>query len=429
MLGKAWTASTLLLLIGGIMSGCIGGNDEDGEDGVTAQTGDGNGVLDANETAVAPDGRGEISAFKETNATEMGSGGNMHDHDNWGGETRKVIAQWESGLIPIPLFPDGKAAGTAIADYDIPEPYLVYEGTSQLELVFNDVCVLETDTGDGCPAEHPYISIFVDYLTAADEPGAFRQAGKATPGQPLIIPVQPTETDMPHQTKSLWLFRIYTGEPNAWTYNLTITAVKGNAVVEWPPHPNLYADKTERVIVDGEFTTKSQGTADFYLYGTDASWVYPDRVISYGTERVDVEIEYLGVSGTGGSALPVQPSYFYLDFKNASYLSKMGHGDSAGGRLKDEGSDGKTFTFSITADQQSYDTPYGSKSRWGFRFMARMTDDTLCPNGDFEQQFLQGCQVFPYELKYRMKVTAFGHSTAEGVEDIQEQASGSGARR
>ena len=431
MLGRAWAVCALLVL-GATLSGCIGASDDEGGDDTAQQQGAKDGVLDANESVVAPDGRGEIAAFKETNKTEMGTGGNMHAHDYWGGETRKVIAQWDSGLIPIPLFPDGKAAGTAIADYDIPEPSLVYEGTSQLEIVFDKVCAYGTNlravreaTGStSCPAQHPAITIHVDYMTAADEPGAFRSAGKATPGQPLIIPVAPTEADMPHQTKSLWLFRIYTGEPNAWTYNLTITAVKGHEVVNWPPHPNLYADKTERVIVDGEFTTVSKGVADFYLYGSDPTWVYPDRVISYGTDRVDVEIEFIDFS----SAAPVQPIFYYLDYKNASYLSKMGHGDSAGGHLKDEGTDGVTYRFTIPTDAQSYDTPYGQKSRWGFRFMARMTDDTTCPAGDFEQQTLQGCQYVPYELKYRMKVTAYGHSTAEGVEDIQEAAA-SGSRR
>jgi len=419
------------LLLGALLTGCIG-SDDDGEAPVVEQEAGDNGVLDENESAVAPDGRGEISAFKETNRTETGTGGMMHAHDYWGGETRKIIWQQDIGLIPFPLIPEGKSAGTAIADYDIPEPSLVYEGTSQLELVFTEVCPFGVDTeyafgiGDpDCATGHPAITIFVDYLTAADEPGAFRAAGKATPGQPLIIPVAPTEADMPHQTKSLWLFRIYTGEANAWSYNLTITAVKGNAVVDWPPHPDLYADKSERTVAEGEFTTVSKGVVDFYLYGSDPTWVYPDRVISYGTERVEVEIEFLGIAGQGGTPLAVQPTYYYLDYKNASFLSKVGNGDSAGGRMRDEASDGTFHRFTIDTDPQSYDTPYASKSRWGFRFMARMNDETTCPDGDFEQQTLQGCQLVPYELKYRMKIVAYGASTAAGVEDIQEQATAS----
>ena len=65
------------------------------------------GVLDANESTSAPDGRGDISAFKETNRTETGTGGMMHAHDYWSGETRKVIWQQDIGLIPFPLMPEG----------------------------------------------------------------------------------------------------------------------------------------------------------------------------------------------------------------------------------------------------------------------------------------------------------------------------------
>ena len=405
------------LLLGAVFAGCISSDDPEKGPDVAPQGAGGNGVLDANETTTAPDGRGDIAAFKETNRTEMGVGGDMHAHDYWGGETRKVIASFDSGLIPIPLIPDGKAPGTAIADYDLEPPNLVYEGTSQLEVVFTKVCVWSTEvvgyvTGNEenpCPVEHPHISIYVDYLTAADEPGAFRAAGQATPGQPLVIPVAPTEADMPHQTKSLWLFRIYTGEANAFTYNVTITAVKGNAVVNWPPHPDLYADKTEREILNGEFTTESKGLVDYYLYGSDANWVYPDRVISYGTEKLEVEVTFGSIEAGG-----VQPTFYYLDYKNASYLSKVGNGDMAGGRLVDEGTDGSTFRFTIPVDEQGLDTPYASKSRWGFRFMARFGDESQCP--DVDQSLQQGCQVVPYKLTYAIRITAFGHSTAGGVE-------------
>ena len=342
-----------------------------------------------------------------------GPGGVMHSHDYWGGETRKVVASFDSGLIPIPLIPDGKAPGTAIADYDVPKGSLVYEGTSSLEVTFEKVCVLGTDPGwvmggphEGCAAAHPFITLQVDYLTAADEPGAFRSAGAATPGVPLVIPVAPTEADMPHQTKSLWLFRIYTGEANAFTYNVTITAVKGGAVVAWPPHPDVYAQGPSRVVLDGEFRTSSKGLVDYYLYGSDANWVYADRVISYGTETVDVEVTLGTLTAPGGA----QPTEYYLDHKNASFLSKVGNGDMSGGRLVDPASDGTTFRFRVPVDPEGYDTPYGSKSRWGFRFMARFGEESQCPEVDASLQ--QGCQVVPYELTYAMRVVAAGRPAA-----------------
>src|SRR5688572_199901 len=52
-----------------------------------------------------PDGRGEFAAFKETNRTESGLGGQKHAHDYWLGRDRVVIGEIESGLIPLPLTP------------------------------------------------------------------------------------------------------------------------------------------------------------------------------------------------------------------------------------------------------------------------------------------------------------------------------------
>ena len=412
----------LPLLLGALLTGCIGGGDETPQDEETVPQG-GDGVLDANETTTAPDGRGDISAFKETNRTEVGKGGMMHSHDYWNGETRKIIWQSDGGLIPFPLIPEGKAPGTAIADFDIPAPALVYEGTSQLEVVFNDVCAYPQE-GDVCPAGHPLITIYLDYLTAADEPGAFRAAGKATPGQPLIIPVAPTEADMPHQTKSLWIFRIYTGEANAWTYNITVTAVKGGAVVDWPPHPDLYADKTERVIFDSDVRIENKGTADYLVFASLPEWHHPDRVISYGTEKLEVTITDI----RWGNQPPVAPEKFILETHNASYLPRLGNSDQAGARFEDPASDGTTYKFTVPVDPAGFDTPYGQKSRWGFHFLPRWTDATNCLEGlpayNFLQQFVVGCQWFPYDITYHMKIVAYGHSTAEGVEDLAAQGSG-----
>jgi hypothetical protein len=403
MRGSAWGVLALLLV-----AGCLGAKAPGGPDAKPASAGAA-GRVAANETA-APDGRGAISAFNETNSTETsGVGAMMHAHDYWQGATRKVLLQDDYGLVPLPLLPDGKAPGTAIADFDLPAPNLVYEGTATLELLFRDVRPWPAPSGS---PQHPYVHVLVDYLTAADEPGHFRSAGAVTPGTPLVIHVKPTEADMPHSTKSLWLFRIYTAEANAFSFNLTVTAVKGYPVVNWPPHPNLYADKTERLIYDGDAKMETQGWAQYWIYGTDEGWVYPERVISYGTDRVEVTITKGDVT-TNGQQLPVEPTQFLLEYHNASYLSKVGNGDLAGGRLADNASDGKTFHFVLPVDAQGMDTPYGQKSRWAFRFVARFDDQGSC--NDLGTGFAQGCQFLPYEMAYHMRIVAYGHSTAMGT--------------
>ena len=414
---KAKALLALPLLLGALLAGCFSSDEEPKQEDVLPQGQD--GVLDANDTTSAPDGRGDIAAFKETNRTEVGTGGMMHAHDYWGGETRKVIWQQDIGLIPFPLMPEGKAAGTAIADFDIPAPDegggLVYEGSSSLELLITDVKVL--GFLDEEPA-HPKVTIMFDYLTAADEPGAFRTGGTVQPDTPFIIQVAPTEADMPHQTKSLWLFRIYTGEANAFEFNLTLTAVKGNAVVNWPPHPDLYADKQVRTIFDGDVKLSNKGTVDYLVFANLPEWHHPERVISYGTERLEVEITNVVFTPTG----PFTPERFILEVHNASYLPKLGNSDQAGGRYEDSASDGTTYKFTVPVDERGFDTPYGQKSRWGFHFVPRFADATNCLDGapfyDFLQQFVVGCQWPPYELTYHMKILAYGHSTAQGVEDL-----------
>ena len=435
MLGRAsFVAATLLL---GALAGCLSKGDDPADDLDTQNTSTANGVIDANESTVAPDGRGQLSAFKETNRTEAnGTGAMEHKHDYWQGETRRLVADIESGLIPFPLLPckkegggctagssqpgtDTYPAGTAIADYSIPNDVpgygLVYEGTAKLELLLN---YANTPAG----TEHPMVTPNFDYLTAADEPGAFRTGGTLQVGVPFEIPVAPFEADMPHQTKSLWIFRIYSSEPTWWDWNITITAVKGNEVVDWPPHPDLYAEKAERTIFEGPVQMESKGTIDSNLFGSDAGWLNPERIISWGTERVEVTVSNV-VLTTDVPGVPA--SGYVLEYHNATKPPLLGNGAQYGGRLSDEGTDGTTWSFviDITNDVESYDTPYGEKSRWGFRFVPQFDNGgAACVDDSFAQQFLVGCQFVPWKIDYQMTIKAYGKSHVIG-DPLAEAAS------
>lgn len=437
MLGRASFLTTVLVLAS--LAGCISKGDDPSDDLDTQGENSSGGFLDANESAAAPDGRGELAAFKETNRTEAsGKGAMEHLHDYWHGETRKHVDDIGVSLIPIPLLPcdkpgggctlgqsnpgtDTLPAGTAIADYDIDKPGLVYEGTSQLELLPNYINI----EGD---VPHPVGKVFFKYITAADEPGMWREGGELVAGAPFIIPVAPKEVDMPHQTKSLWLFRIYSDSTTLmFQMNLTITAVKGNAVVDWPPHPDLYADKSERIIFDGPVHMESKGTVDSNIFGSDAGWVNPERILSWGTERIEIQVTGVTVTTEGGV---VTPSGYVFEYHNASKPPLMGNGAQYGGRMVDEGSDGTTWSFviDITNDHDSYDTPYGTKSRWGFRFVPQFDNGgAACYDeggiGSFLQQILWGCQVVPWKMDYTMTIKAYGTSHGEELPDPNAQPS------
>jgi hypothetical protein len=430
MLGRALALTTILLL--GAFAGCIG-KPEDTQDIAATEDSGANGVLDANESAVAPDGRGELSAFKETNRTETnGTGAMEHKHDYWKGETRKRVADLAFGLIPFPLTPCKESggcsggsgetypAGTAIADFDIPKPSegggLIYEGTTSIELLPNYINLGPTQGAADTP--HPIAKVFFDYLTTADEPGVFRTGGELKVGQPYVIQIKPTDADMPHQTKSLWVFRMYSDSTTGWfEANITITAVKGNVVVDWPPHPDLYAEKSERLIFEGPVSMQSKGTADSNIYGSDAGWLHPERILSWGTERIELEVSGITLT-TDVPGIPA--SGYVLEYHNASKPPLLGNGAQYGGRLVDEGSDGQTwhFTIDITNDFDSYDTPYGEKSRWGFRFVPQFDNGgAACVDDSFAQQFLVGCQFVGWKLDYTMKIKAFGKPHASELPD------------
>ncbi|MFA5862571.1 MAG: hypothetical protein WDA16_12845 [Candidatus Thermoplasmatota archaeon] len=439
MQGKALLVVLLFVSTG--LAGCL----KSADDGPKVETQSTNKTLQANET-IAPDGRGAISAFNETNKTEKtGIGASMHTHDYWKGKERLEVGYLDGGLIPFPLAPckrpdgactagsttpstDGSGdtypVGTAIADFVLPAPPvagMVYEGTKTVE--FKLVKFTGPSTADGAPAApaNPAGQVFIDYLASNDEPGKMRHGGELKLNEPLKIDIKPTDADMPHQTKSLWVFRVYSNPEMAWfEFNITVTAVKGYDVVNWPPHPDLYAEKKDRVVFDGPVKLSSKGTVDANVWGSDAGWVHPQRVISWGTESLTIEIQNVAFS----SQVPVTPSGWVFEYNNASKPPLLGHGAQYSARLKDAGTDGKSYHFAIDISHDrgdAMDTPYAQYSRWGFRLMPQFDQgaaacyDEPMPEGTFMQQFLVGCQFVPWDATYTMKIVATGRSTAEGV--------------
>lgn len=419
MLGRTLLAA--LLVAGSIMTGCLGGEEPPAApaaaDNETEET-----VLAANESTEAPDGRGEISAFKETNRTEAGVGSMEHTHDAWGGAERlENVAYIRGGLIPIPFLPckesgactvGGSAetypAGTAIADFDLappPDMGMIYEGTGKVELVLTE---FEGIVG---PA-NPLGKVYFDYLAANDEPGAMRTGGELKLNEPFVIDIKPTDADMPHQTKSLWVFRIYSNsEMVEFVFNITINLIKGYDVVNWPPHPDLYANNPTRTIFDGSVSLESKGTIDALAYGSDAGWTNPERVISWGTQRVSVTVSNVAFTSTVPGATPTG---FVLEYHNASKPPLLGNGEQFGDRLTDPSSDGTTFHFTIdlTNDRgDAMDTPYAQYSRWGFRLVPFFEDlSGQCVDEMFFPGLLSGCQWYPWQMTYDLKIEATGVS-------------------
>ena len=424
MFGRASLVAAIVLTTG--LAGCIGGNDDEPIE--TENTNQTQGLPD--NATVAPDGRGDISAFKETNKTETGMGGQMHAHDYWQGKERLDSVAWiDGGLIPFPVTPckksDGSCTaggsgetyppGTAIADFDLaapPEMGMIYEGTQKVEVKLVKLNSLADDT-----PPNPAGKVYFDYLAANDEPGQFRKGGELTLDQPFVIDIEPTDADMPHQTKSLWIFRIYSNtEMVTFGFNITISLVRGYDVVNWPPHPDLYADRPTRVVYEGPQDIGSKGSIDSLLYGSDAGWLHPEKVISWGTDRVEVTIT--NVQFTPDTPVAPPPKGFVFEYHNASKPPLLGNGEQ-GVRMEDPTSDGTTYRFVIdlTEDRgDAMDTPYAQYSRWGFRLVPYWEQATgTCVDEAFWPGLLVGCQWYGWTLTYDIKVEAHGHSTAGGA--------------
>lgn len=388
-------ALTLVLLA----AGCISKGEETPEPVDTANT--------TNETpdATLPDDRGTAIAFNETNKTEEGVGGIDHKHDYWQGETRAIVYEGEEFFRLFPVMPDGEGSQPASIVYiKPPQPSLVYEGAASIEVL---VAPAEIVVADGVSAPHPIPpSLTLQYRTAASD--QFVDAGPITAGSPLIIPVSAKETDMPHSVSSLWAFAIKADsrQDASAALNVTITAVKGSEVVDWPGHPEFYADKDERVIAEKPVSVHRQGIEEGILYGSASSWVHPDKLVSYGTGYLDVFVNVTSASSSTGA----EPTGFFLEYHNATILDAE---DEFNDRIDDEVKgrqfDHQDYHFVVPVDPAGMDGPYQSGSLWAFRMVATFAETpaaSLCP----------GC--FAYDIEYTMTIVA--HKATEEQARINE---------
>lgn len=401
------------------LAGCIGKPDAPltNDTPVVNESGDQNATL--------PDGRGESAGLLETNKTEEGVGGVEHKHDYWKGQDRVVLFDRVVGVSCPPCMPDGEGTqpksvayvklgklpgASEDAEGEDGKPVeggdaMVYEGAASVEVLFGAPSVFSSDL----PAPHPAPpSLFLQYRSAADADWTTPQP--VVYGTPTIIEVMPEMTDMPHSTHSLWVFRISTDRPETIDVPMTVTVVKGRDVVDWPGHPDFYADKPSRVVMQQHVTTHMSGIESFALYDSGGTWATPEKLISWGTKEITVIVNVTSAQNAYGAA----PTGYFLEAHDATIIGPeitfgSRHGDINGNN------DLKTYEFALVVNETGMDGPYQPASRWGFRLMATFADvDTpaggvgLCP----------GC--FPYDIEYDIVVIAQSYESgrAEFMEEL-----------
>ncbi|HWG92264.1 MAG TPA: hypothetical protein VNZ52_15545 [Candidatus Thermoplasmatota archaeon] len=399
-----------------LLAGCIGGDEAPPAPQVnTNNNTEGNLTVDGD--VKSQDGR-DLAAFQETNRTEMGRGGMEHLHDYWEGKTTYTVMQGDWWFIPLPLQPDGNSkypTGTAIADLSPDIGRLVPEGTSKLEITVKiygptpQICSIRGNQLPACivsPVGHPLAEgLGLEYVTANDNLGEWRDGGQLLNGVPTFIDLKPNEADMPHSTASLWLFRLYTLEANSVGFNITVVAHKGYDVVNWPGHPDFYVEKPFRVVFDNTVDMSYSGWHTFNLYGDDSTWVTPEKLISWGTTRLEVYVNISEASLNPEYSF-VQLKGWHLDAHNATNQPRIATTDITMDEYYDENTDGKNYHFTIPLDDAAYDSPYASVSRWGFRMLP-----------DYEGALENGCiEMCPgFKMKASYTIIAWNDDKLKGA--------------
>lgn len=338
-----------------------------------------------NETAfVPPEGRGPIVAFEETNATEAGAGGVDHHHDLWNGQSRVVIFETQAMMSPG-ASPDGVSA-----TFRPPQGTFIFEGTGLVEftianptrhaceplVTFGGKFYCTDYLGEGRPAAPPVpdpkpsdgLELRYKHASTAE----WIDAGPLAWGTPLPIKItQPTETDMPHATSSVWEFQVTS--PHSYDSTLAFTAkaemVRGEGDVPlWPGHPDFYAERDSRTVVESVPAKACDGGltgAGCLLAGDGVEPVVPSKLISYGTRTLYI---WANITDAQFPNPATQPTVWFLYHRNAT-----GQNNITDIFDQNHAIDVREHSWILPVDDGSMDSPYADGSRWEFELGAAFT--------------------------------------------------------
>lgn len=364
-----------LLLASMLLAGCLKGD----PDAVEAAAANESGPV-----ADAPDGRGRIVAFEETNKTTEGADGLEHDHDYWQGATRMPLIET---LVSLPLATDGETS----RDVQPEQFTLVYEGTATVELTLS----APKRVIDGDPAGARPPMVYYRHAAASE----WIQVGQPEWDAPLVVKVtDPIQTDMPHATWSLWAFRFASTDPmaNLLAFDVFAEIVRGEGDIPvWPGHPDLYADTQQRRVLETDAHSAQNGfVGDVLPIEENDGAVSPEHVVSYGTRTLYV---YLNITSFDVTNPLDKPTNFFLWFHNAS--GRWNTTDLFD--TTNHSAEQMEHRFVIRVTDDGMDSPYASASRWAFELGAAFLQGA---DGVFQVSCYSGCATWSSD--YRVTVIA-----------------------
>ncbi|HWG90392.1 MAG TPA: hypothetical protein VNZ52_06030, partial [Candidatus Thermoplasmatota archaeon] len=222
---------------------------------------------------------------------------------------------------------------------------------------------------------------------------------------PIVIEPSAIETDMPHAYSSQWAWRFVATNsvpglnPTGPDFTVTVKVVKSGRIVDWPGHPDFYADKAYRVVMDKDGVTKNAGQHDQTLYGDEASIVRPDLLISSGTGNLTL---YLNITSATTTTGEMKPDLFYIDYTNATgyWNGDYTEWNRAVNRLLGEKIDDTHYVMKMPVKHTGWDSPYAPSSGWQFLVRPGYKAEAENRGVYLSPQFL------PYEVKFHLTIIA-----------------------
>lgn len=342
-----------------------------------------------------PDGR-EFEAAKETNATVSNEtlDGQMHMHDYWHGKETVTIFDQDVSVDLTPVFERGdnsKVWEAFINLEKLPDESnfsaLIYEGTGKVTFLITAAPQWST-------------TFSMTFRTAGKDWSPWANVDVGTPFE--YMPAK-TETDMPHSIRSLWNWKLQATAPVAVTGDLfglgegvippvhvQIIVTKAASVDDWPPHPDFYSGGiTERVVMfNKQGKTDVQNAADVLIYGVEPDQLVPEKLVSMGTDILDVYVNITELTLPPG----VPNGGFTLYWRTANTTP-----DALGiFSIANETDKQTNAYFHLKIDHGVVDSPYQPTSRFAFKILANPLDDSMV-----------ACyRCMPYTITYTMTIIA-----------------------
>ncbi|MHB8604234.1 MAG: hypothetical protein ACYDCK_03175 [Thermoplasmatota archaeon] len=278
--------------------------------------------------------------------------------------TRWVRGAWVNGTVITLLSADGTTVDIGSPDtlgciecsdafFPLAKGVIVPPGTASVEAT-------ATFTP---PATAPDTVLHLVYRTASDAPPVMVAMRS---GAPLVVPVKAADTDAPLQTLSNWWFDVFADTGSAsvdpgMDVKLVLIAKRAATLPEFPPAPDPWLGKTTRVWTAGETHTEtlmehtpvSSGCATCSnLWESKKGSLVPP-----GATKVTARIAWTWPG-------PTKPD---LNYWSPSVPK------GAPMRLVTDGDTSRTYEVAVTPADA--DSPYQSRSSWGFFFETSTNGD------------------------------------------------------